>query len=105
MKTIKTSDVQPFENPHGVDGRKLFIGDNIQLVRLTLKPGEVIQPHSAPINVFFFVVEGEGICESGDEKVAVCKDTLIFSPPGTVHGWRNTGAGELKLLVSKVVQI
>ncbi|MDP2363940.1 MAG: cupin domain-containing protein [Ignavibacteria bacterium] len=105
MKTIKTSDVQPFENPHGVDGRKLFISDNIQIVRLTLKPGETIQPHSAPIYVFFFVVEGEGICESGDESIAVSKDTLIFSTPGTIQGWRNTGTGELKLLVSKVVQI
>jgi len=101
MKILKTSEIAPFENPHKVDGRKLFIGDNIQMVRLTLKPGEVIAPHAAPVNVFFYVAAGQGICIAGNETAEVESDTMIFSQAGMTHGWTNNGTTDLKLLVCK----
>lgn len=101
MKIIPTYDVAPFENPHGVDGRKLFLGDNLQFIRLTLKPGEVIAPHSANVDVFFYVAAGNGVCLAGDNVTEVQADTLIYSNAGTVHGWQNTGNTDLKLLVCK----
>ena len=54
------------------------------------------------MDVFFYVLEGEGIVEIGDEKVEVAPDNLVESPAGIPHRWSNKGTAPFRVLVVKV---
>lgn len=101
MKTVDVKKVEPGKNPHGVDGRQLYDAENALVVHLTLKPGEALRRHITPTEVFFYVLEGRGIVEVGDEKQEVGPDTLIESPSGIPHCWYNEGDEDLRVLVVK----
>jgi len=51
--------------------------------------------------VFFYVLEGKGIVEIGDEKKEVGSDTLIESPAKILHCWYNESNEILRILVVK----
>ena len=75
---------------------------NAQAIHITLKPGESLKRHVTPVDVFFYVLEGKGIVEIGDEKKEVCPDTLIESPAKILHCWYNESNEILRILVVKV---
>ena len=102
MKITKLSDTSPISNPHGVDARKLYDSQHAQAVVITLEPGQRLKRHITPVDVFFYVLEGEGIVEIGMEKEQVGSDTLIESPAGIPHCWYNQSTARLKVLVVKV---
>jgi len=54
------------------------------------------------VDVFFYVLEGKGVVEIGEEKREVEKDTLINSPAKIPHCWYNESDGVLRFLVLKV---
>jgi quercetin dioxygenase-like cupin family protein len=66
-----------------------------------LKPGERLRRHVTPVDVMFYVLEGKGVVEIGDEKMAVGKDTVIHSPAKIVHCWYNESDSDLRVLVVK----
>ncbi len=101
MKIIKINETENINNPHGVDAKKLHENENVQVVHLELKPGDKIIKHAAPIDVFFFVLEGSGIVEIGDESAKVSTGTLIDSPKNIAHGWQNNSDKNLRILVTK----
>ena len=51
--------------------------------------------------MFFYVLEGTGIVEIGDEKKEVKKDTYIDSPSKIPHCWYNESNETLRVLVVK----
>ncbi len=102
MKISKIADIECSPNPHGVDARKIYDTENAVVVHMTIKPGESLKKHSTPVDVFFYVLEGEGIVEIGDEKEKVSKDSLIESPAKTPHTWYNKGQNDLRILIVKV---
>jgi mannose-6-phosphate isomerase-like protein (cupin superfamily) len=67
-----------------------------------LQPGEQLKKHITPVNVIFFVLEGTGIVEVGDEKEEVSANTLIDSPAKIPHCWYNESDAVLRVLVVKV---
>ena len=97
---VKTADISP--NPHKIDARKIYDNKNAQVVHITLNPGESLKRHITPVDVFFYVIEGKGIVEIGDEKKEVSPDTLIESPAKIVHCWYNESQEILRILVVKV---
>lgn len=102
MKIVKVDDVETSSNPHGVDARIIYDTEHAITVHMTIKPGESLKKHITPVDVFFYVLEGEGIVEIGDEKEKVSKDTLIDSPAKIPHNWYNEGDVDLRILVAKV---
>ena len=52
---------------------------------ITLEPGQPLKRHITPVNVAFYVLEGTGVVEIGDEKTEVTRDTLVESPKDIVH--------------------
>jgi len=102
MKMIDVKTTQPLTNPHGVDTRKLYDTEHAQVMHLTLKPGEQLKRHITAVDVFFYVLEGKGIVEVGEEKKEVGPDTLIDSPAKIPHCWYNRGSETLRILVTKV---
>ncbi len=101
MKAIALKDVPVNPNPHGVETRKFHENEFVQAVQITLKPGEQLKKHITPVDVFFYVLEGTGVVEIGNEKQTVSKDTYIDSPAKIPHCWYNESNQLLKVLVVK----
>ena len=101
MDVVQLEKSPVVDTPHKVDVRKLYDTENAMTVHITLKPGESLKKHITPVDVFFYVLEGEGYVEIGEEKVLVKKDTLIESPKGIPHCLHNESKGDFRVLVVK----
>lgn len=102
MKITEVAKVVPGPNPHHVDARKIYESPHAMAVVITLRPGESLKRHLTPVDVFFCVLEGEGIVEIGEERKAVGKDMLVESPARIPHRWINESKGMFRVLVVKV---
>ncbi len=89
MKITEVAKVVSGPNPHHVDARKIYDSTHAIAVVITLQPGESLKKHSTPVDVFFYVLEGTGIVEIGDERNTVGKDMLVESPARIPHRWLN----------------
>ncbi len=101
MITQKLSEVKIMNNPHGVDARNLYNTKEAMITVITLEPGQSLKRHITPVDVAFYVLEGTGMVEVGDEKMEITKDTLIESPKDIVHCWYNESSNPLKFMVVK----
>ena len=102
MKITAVNDVVSGPNPHHVDARKIYESPHAVAVVITLKPGEALKKHITPVDVFFYVLEGSGIIEIGNEKQTVGKDMLVESPARIPHRWSNESTSVFRVLVVKV---
>ncbi len=101
MRVIEVKNVQSKPNPHGVDARSISDMDSAQVVHITLQPGEALKKHITPVDVVFYVLEGRGIVEIGEERAEVGPDTLIESPAKIPHRWMNESSAIVRILVVK----
>jgi mannose-6-phosphate isomerase-like protein (cupin superfamily) len=102
MKVTEVSKVVSGPNPHHVDARKIYESPHAIAVVITLQLGEALKKHMTPVDVFFYVLEGTGIVEIGDEKKAIGKDMLVESPARIPHKWTNESNAVFRVLVVKV---
>jgi mannose-6-phosphate isomerase-like protein (cupin superfamily) len=102
MKITEVAKVVSGPNPHHVDARKVYDSPHAMAVVITLQPGEALKKHMTPVDVFFYVLEGSGVVEIGDEKEHVGKDMLIESPARIPHRLLNEGSAVFRVLVIKV---
>lgn len=102
MKAFRVATIEAFQNPHAVEAKKIYDGDNTEVIHMALKPGQSLKKHVTPVDVFFYILEGRGIVEIGNEKLEVEKDTLVESPRNIPHLLSNTGEGIFRFLVVKV---
>jgi mannose-6-phosphate isomerase-like protein (cupin superfamily) len=101
MKIVQVKDVQSKPNPHGVDARSISDTEYAQVAYITLQPGEAMKKHITPVDVVFYVLEGRGVVEIGEERAEVEADTLIESPAKIAHRWTNESQRPLRILVVK----
>jgi mannose-6-phosphate isomerase-like protein (cupin superfamily) len=101
MKVLEVKNVQSKPNPHGVDARSLSDTDNAQVSHITLQPGQSLKKHITPVDVVFYVLQGRGIVEIGDEQHDVGPDVLIESLARISHRWTNQSKDILRFLVIK----
>jgi len=101
LEITKVSETAIMKNPHGVDARPIYSHKNAKVMILSLQPGESLKRHITLVDVFFYVLEGEGIIEIGDEKKEVGKDTIVHSPAKVIHCWYNKSDSPLRILVAK----
>jgi quercetin dioxygenase-like cupin family protein len=101
MQTITAHETAVAENPHGVDVRHLYSTPDVVVSQITLEPGEVVKPHQAPVDAFFYVLEGTPVVEIEGEALRVAPDTLIPSTAGHLHSIRNESDARARFLVVK----
>jgi quercetin dioxygenase-like cupin family protein len=101
MKIIKALEAPAAPNPHGVSARGLHDTEHVQVVMVTLQPGESLKRHVTPVDVFFYVLAGRGIVEIGEEREEVSADMLIVSPARIPHRLLNESDGVFRFLVVK----
>ena len=78
--------------------RVLYSGHNLQLVLMTLQPGEEIgsEVHDDR-DQFFRIEEGQGAVDIDGVANPVEDGSAVIVPAGARHNVRNTGDGPLKL--------
>ncbi len=101
MKIVEVKNAESKPNPHGVDARIISDTENAQVVHITLKPGEALKKHITPVDVFFYVLEGQVTIEIGDENEVADPDTLVESPAKIPHRLANEGNSLGRVLVVK----
>lgn len=78
--------------------RVLYTGPNMQLVLMSLKPGEEIgEEVHKDRDQFFRVEKGRGEVWIDGNKTKIESDTAIIVPAGARHNIRNTGEKPLRL--------
>ncbi|KYC50535.1 MAG: Cupin domain protein [Candidatus Methanofastidiosum methylothiophilum] len=101
MKIVKVSEQTINDTPHKVDVRKIYDTEKAQAIHIALKPGEALLKHITPVDVFFYVLEGKGIVEIGNEREEVFQDSLIESPAKIPHRLINQSDKIFRFLVVK----
>lgn len=102
MRSAKYTEFPEKDTPHKVSVRMIYDHDHGQAVVITLKPGESLKKHITPVNVFFYVLEGVGKVEIGDEVREVVKDSITESPAKIPHRLFNESSSEFRFLVVKM---
>jgi len=95
-------EMESIQNPHGIVSNKLYDTENAVVMHLTLKAGEALKPHITPVDVFFYILEGNPTILVGEEKVKVKPGDLIESPQDIVHCIYNETDSIVRVLVNKV---
>ncbi|MDE4908282.1 cupin domain-containing protein [Methanogenium marinum] len=102
MKITEIASLPVGKNPHNVDVRMAYDTEHAVAVVISLQPGEELKKHITPVDVFFYVLEGTGVVEIGDEEEEVGKDMLVESPAKIPHRWFNRSDALFRVLVVKV---
>jgi mannose-6-phosphate isomerase-like protein (cupin superfamily) len=78
----------------------LFQSERLMLGLNCLEPGQSQHAHThGDQDKFYFVVEGRGRFEVGDETREAGEGMVVWAPATVTHGVTNTGATRLVLLV------
>ena len=101
MNIVKALTALESLNLHGVSARGLHGTEHVQVSMVTLQPGESLKLHVTPVDVFFYVLQGRGSVEIGDEREEVSSDMLIVSPARIPHRLLNESDAEFRFLVVK----
>ncbi|MGM0596690.1 MAG: cupin domain-containing protein [Myxococcota bacterium] len=101
MKIKKLKETKIMKNAHGVDARNLYKTKDAMVTIITLQPGQALRPHITPVDVAFYLLEGEGVVQIGEEKQTLGPNTLIESPKDILHCWFNESDSPLKFMVIK----
>ncbi len=89
------------ETPHGVDVRQLYNDFSAQIMHIRLEAGESLKAHKTPVDVVFYILEGEPTIHIGNESLPQVKDTLIESPANITHYISNESSKQARILVIK----
>ena len=102
MKIIDVKNTPSAKNPHNVKASKIYDTEHSIAVHITLEAGEKLKPHITPVDVFFYILEGEPTIEVGKEKEKVSADHLIESPANIPHCIYNETDKIARILVVKI---
>jgi quercetin dioxygenase-like cupin family protein len=85
----------------GATGLKIINNNGIEIVKLCLKPFAIINKHSLPYDVYFYVLSGQGNLNVSDNEFSVDSNSLVFCRANEERMWQNTYKSDLHILVIK----
>lgn len=101
---MKITELKTAERvPIAIDARKMLVREDCELIHLTLKPGEILETHTNPFDVAFYVLAGTGELVIGRDSRNITADTAIEIPAGEMRGWKNVAGTDLRVLVVKLL--
>jgi len=101
MEIVQAHSAADSPNVHGVRSQVLLNMDEVQVVMISIQPGDGMKMHTTPVDVFFYGVEGQGIVEIGEERAEMGVDALVNSPKGIPHRLSNESDSLFRFLVVK----
>ena len=102
MNIINVKNNPPMKNVHNVKASKIYDSEHAVAVHITLEAGEQLIPHVTPVDVFFYVLEGDPTFEVGKERKTAAADHLIESPANIPHCIYNEKDKTARILVVKI---
>jgi len=102
MKITNALTAPDKPNPHNVSAKPIYDTEHAMAVHITLGPGQSLKKHATPVDVFFYVLEGTGVVEIGEERQEVTRDMIIESPAKIPHRLLNERDQVFRVLVVKV---
>jgi len=84
MKHFNLYDLEQIPNKYNVLGRTLVDSKTATIKNLFLDKGESIPKHEFPLDVTFFILEGKGTINIGDEVFHVKAFDTVICPPNTI---------------------
>lgn len=102
MRITTIGDAPVGRNKNGVLARKLYSRPDGEAVHIRIEPGRTLPTHTTPVDVFMYVLEGNGEVEVGEEREKVEQGMLVESPMNIPHALYNTGEGPFRVLVIKM---
>ena len=102
MNIVKLKDIKSESRAKGVNVVKVKSDFPTQTVNILLEPTSILPIHTTPVNVIFYVIEGRGIVQIGEEKIEVAAGSYIDRPADIPHGWENPFNEKLSVLVIKL---
>ncbi|MDN5354349.1 MAG: hypothetical protein PWQ09_1105 [Candidatus Cloacimonadota bacterium] len=102
MKVTNFQNQNKVKNPHGITSHKMYDRPEGLIMHLQLAAGEKLKPHITPVNVAFYVLEGNPTIMVGEEKVKVKKDDIVESPKDIVHCIYNETDRPVRVLAIKM---
>ena len=90
-------------NTPNAKGFKLATVHQKELVELTLMPGGEVPAHALPVNVDFYVVNGQGTITIDGKDLSAQKGDVVSVGANSQRGWQNNSDEKLILLVIKGV--
>ncbi len=91
-------DIEEMTEKNANFRRVVYTGKQLQLVLMSLKPGEDIGEETHPNRDQFFRIEkGKGEISIDGNKTKITSDFAIVVPAGARHNIKNTGEKPLKL--------
>jgi len=99
MRTIRIDEAPIARKVEGFEGRRLSDGPPATVVHIRMDPGNVLEPHPAPADTAFYVVEGRGTILSEGKEFSAEAGTFAEAPAGSLNGLRNDGEGPFVVLV------
>ena len=101
MKIIRLKDVETTITPIGFAANFAVDERSAEVINLMLEPGQVVSQHEATVDTLFYVVEGKGSIESGDQVEAVRPTDMVVSYAGSPRGLRAASDSGLSVLIIK----
>jgi len=102
MEIRNYAEMANAQNPHGIESTKIYDKDHALIMHLSMKAGESLKPHITPVDVAFYVLEGNPTIMVGEEKIKVKKDDIVESPKDIVHCIYNETQKAVRVLVMKL---
>jgi quercetin dioxygenase-like cupin family protein len=104
MLKITTPETAP-RVPFQLDGRIMLSKPSLEIVHLTLQPGEAIPKHINDFDVAIYVLEGNGKIETSTNSSEVKPGMLIEIEAREERGMVNTGKIDFRVLVIKLLDV
>lgn len=104
MTLKKLHDIEVIDGCEGTKIRQIFhphntlSGIRYSISHSQVEPGKKSALHKMKTSEVYYILEGEGVLHSDDEKFNVSKDQAIYIPPNAKQYIENSGKNELKFL-------
>lgn len=100
IQKITPSDWNLIYNTTSASG--LIITENfVNMVKLNIQPHSVIDEHSLPVDVIFFILNGTGKIKIDEVTFSVKTNDTVSCPSNKMRSWQNDNDSVLEILVIK----
>ena len=89
--------------PIDIEAKKMFSNNNVEIIKLILKPGDEIETHKNPLDVIFYTVSGKGLLTVELESLEVHANSTVFVGKNSLRCWKNNSENLLEILVVKLI--
>ena len=83
-EVVHIDEVPASVNSRGVRARQILNTAPFRIMNLVLDEGQIIPPHTSPVEVFFYVIHGAGEITIGGQAHAVKERDILPCPKDTV---------------------